>query len=236
MNIIITGASKGIGYETAKEFSNISNNKIILISRDYKRLLNLKDECNKNNSKSEFFPIKYDLNNLNIKDELLPQILKHFNKFDILINNAGMLVYKPFEEIEITEAMHMFNVNFFAVSELIRVLLPYFTVDSHKHIINISSMGGFQGSIKFKGLSYYSASKAAITNLTECLAEEYKDKNISFNCLALGSVQTEMFNKAFPGVQASLKPKEMAKFIVDFAINGNKYFNGKVLPVSISTP
>lgn len=236
MNIIITGASKGIGYEIAKEFAKTPNNKIISISRDYKKLLNLKDECRKEKLKSEIYPIKYDFNELNIQEELLPRILKYFNNIDILINNAGMLIYKPFEEIEINEAMHMFNVNFFAASELIRVLLPYFTVDSHKHIINISSMGGFQGSVKFKGLSYYSASKAAIANLTECLSEEYKDKDISFNCLALGSVQTEMFNKAFPGVQASLKPKEMAKFIVDFALNGNKYFNGKILPISLSTP
>ena len=236
MNIIITGASKGIGYEIAKEFANFSNNKIILISRDYKRLLNLKDECKRNNLKSEIIPIKYDLNELNIKKQLLPEILKHCKKIDILINNAGMLVYKPFEEVKINEAMQMFNVNFFAASELIKVLLPFFTDDSHKHIINISSMGGFQGSIKFKGLSYYSASKAAIANLTECLAEEYKDRNISFNCLSIGSVQTEMFNKAFPGAKASLNPNETAKFIVDFAINGNKYFNGKILPVSISTP
>lgn len=236
MNIIITGASKGIGFEIAKEFAKNQDNKIILISRDYERLINLKDECINNNLKSEMFTIKYDFNELNLQKQLLPKILQYFTKIDILINNAGMLINKPFEEIEINEAMHMFNVNFFAVSELIRVLLPYFTVDSHKHIINISSMGGFQGSMKFKGLSYYSASKAAIANLTECLAEEYKDKNISFNCLALGSVQTEMFNKAFPEVQASLKPKEMAKFIIDFALNGNKYFNGKILPVSISTP
>ncbi len=236
MNIIITGASKGIGYETAKEFAKIPNNKIISISRDYKRLLNLKDECKKNNLKSEIYPIKYDFNELNIQEQLLPQILKYFCKIDILINNAGMLIYKPFEETEINEAIQMFNVNFFSASELIRVLLPFFTDDSHKHIINISSMGGFQGSVKFKGLSYYSASKAAIANLTECLSEEYKDKNISFNCLSLGSVQTEMFNKAFPGAKASLNLNETAKFIVEFAINGNKYFNGKVLPVSVSTP
>ncbi|RLD61791.1 MAG: short-chain dehydrogenase [Bacteroidetes bacterium] len=236
MNIIITGASKGIGYEIAKEFAKNKQNKITLISRDYERLINLKNECLNKGFESKIFTIKYDFNELNLQKQLLPKILKYFDKIDILINNAGVLVYKPFEEIDINEAKQMFNVNFFAASELIRVLLPYFTVDSHKHIINISSMGGFQGSVKFKGLSYYSASKAAIANLTECLAEEYKDRNISFNCLALGSVQTEMFKKAFPGVQASLKPKEMAKFIVDFAINGNEFFNGKVLPVSISTP
>jgi NAD(P)-dependent dehydrogenase (short-subunit alcohol dehydrogenase family) len=97
-------------------------------------------------------------------------------------------------------------------------------------------MGGYQGSVKFKGLSLYSATKAAIASLTECLATEYTNKNIFFNCLALGAVQTEMLNEVFPGYIAPLSAKEMAGFISQFAINGYKYFNGKVLPVSVSTP
>jgi NAD(P)-dependent dehydrogenase (short-subunit alcohol dehydrogenase family) len=97
-------------------------------------------------------------------------------------------------------------------------------------------MGGFQGSAKFPGLSFYSASKAALCCLTECLATELKDKSIKMNALALGSVQTEMLDKAFPGYKAPVKAEEIAEFITDFAINGHRYVNGKVLPVSLSTP
>jgi NAD(P)-dependent dehydrogenase (short-subunit alcohol dehydrogenase family) len=104
------------------------------------------------------------------------------------------------------------------------------------HIINISSMGGVQGSIKFPGLSSYSSAKAALGVLTECLAEEFKESNIRFNTLALGSVQTEMLEAAFPGYTAPLKPMEMAIFIKDFAERGGNFFNGKILPVSLSTP
>ena len=97
-------------------------------------------------------------------------------------------------------------------------------------------MGAVQGSAKFPGLAYYSASKAAIANLTECLAEEYKEHNTAFNCLALGSANTEMFNEAFPGYKAAVSAQEMADLISDFAVNGQKYFNGKIIPVSVNTP
>jgi NAD(P)-dependent dehydrogenase (short-subunit alcohol dehydrogenase family) len=97
-------------------------------------------------------------------------------------------------------------------------------------------MGGVQGSAKFAGLSAYSSSKAALCTLTECLAEELKLENISVNCLALGAVQTEMLSKAFPGYRAPLSASEMAEFIVQFARSGHYYFNGKILPVSSTTP
>jgi NAD(P)-dependent dehydrogenase (short-subunit alcohol dehydrogenase family) len=97
-------------------------------------------------------------------------------------------------------------------------------------------MGGFQGSVKFKGLSYYSASKAAISCLTECLANEFSESRISVNCLALGAVQTEMLNEAFPGYKAPVEAHEMAEFISEFALSGHKFFNGKILPVAVGTP
>ena len=97
-------------------------------------------------------------------------------------------------------------------------------------------MGGIQGSQKFKGLSAYSSSKGAIITLTECLAEEFKTENLIFNSLALGAVQTEMLSKAFPGYQAPLKSSDMACFIVKFFIDGGQYFNGRIIPVSLTTP
>jgi NAD(P)-dependent dehydrogenase (short-subunit alcohol dehydrogenase family) len=104
------------------------------------------------------------------------------------------------------------------------------------HIVNISSMGGYQGSTKYRGLSYYSASKAALSSLTECLSEEFRESGIIVNCLALGSVGTGMLEKAFPGYKAPVNTTEMAEFISWFAINGSKIFNGKVLPVALSNP
>ena len=109
-------------------------------------------------------------------------------------------------------------------------------MNTNSHIVNIGSMGGFQGSAKFKGLSLYSAAKGAVAVLTESMAEEFKERGIKVNALALGAVQTEMLASAFPGYKAPLTAGQMAEFIADFALNGHKYFNGKILPVSLSTP
>jgi len=114
--------------------------------------------------------------------------------------------------------------------------LVLFRVIRNAHIVNISSMGGFQGSSKYPGMAVYSASKAALANLTEGLASEYAKDGIAFNCLALGAVQTEMLEQAFPGYKAPVSADDMANFISWFALAGHMFFNGKILPVSVSNP
>jgi len=161
-------------------------------------------------------------------------IASSWKKVDILIHNAGSLLNKPFGEISSEEFENVYKVNVFGVANLTRVCLPYLQKGSH--VVTISSMGGIQGSLKFAGLSAYSSSKGAVITLSELLAEEYKEKGISFNVLALGAVQTEMLQEAFPGYEAPISAKEMADYIFNFALTGNKYYNGKVLQVSSSTP
>lgn len=229
MNIIVTGASKGIGFELCKIFAKLDEVKqIIAIARDKKLLSRLKSD--------KIRLLQLDINDL-INDKPKTFLLDiKLNKVDILINNAGYLINKPFNDISSKEAEQIFRTNYHAPAKIISLLFPLLKKSKQAHIVNVSSMGGYQGSSKFAGLSHYSASKAAIAILSECLAEEYKDTNIKVNCLALGAVQTEMLENAFPGYKAPLKASEMAHFIVDFAINGSKYINGKIIPVSLSTP
>ena len=130
--------------------------------------------------------------------------------------------------------MYKRQVNVFGVAELIRQLISRFKTKSH--VVNISSIGGIGGSSKFPGLSAYSSSKGALNILTEMLAEEFKDKGISFNTLALGAVQTEMLEEAFPGYEANISSSEMANFIYKFSLEGNNFFNGKIIPVSNTNP
>ena len=170
------------------------------------------------------------------RKKIIAEIKKTKKSLDVLINNAGELVNKPFEKITEKELHSVYNTNVFAPYQLIQETLPLLNKKTKSHIVNISSIGGYQGSAKFAGLSAYSSSKAALCGLTECLAEEFKNKNIVINCLALGAVQTEMLNKAFPGYKAPVTAKQMAYFICDFALNGQKYFNGKIIPVTLSTP
>jgi 3-oxoacyl-[acyl-carrier protein] reductase len=237
MNIIVTGASRGIGFQLALEFCKESSNRVLVISRNISGLEELRLKKEKTGLPGELIIMAFDLNECNEqKEELLKKIQNHFNHAHILVNNAGKLINKPFYEFSPEEAKSLFDVNFFSPASLIQILRPIFGGKEHTHILNISSMGGYQGSAKFPGLSFYSASKAALAVLTECLAEEFRDENLFVNCLALGAVQTEMLEEAFPGYKAPVSAEEMAKWIADFSLNGHRYFNGKILPVSLSTP
>ena len=237
MNIIVTGASRGIGFELVKSFNRSQQNRIIAISRNNEKLEALSVECGKAGTGAEVMILPYDLTDLvNIEKDLSEKILLHFNRLDILVNNAGYLIREPFINLSADEFKKCMDVNYMAPILLIQLLLPLLRKSTDAHVVNIGSMAGIQGSRKFPGLSAYSASKGAIQIATESLAEEFREENIVFNALALGAVQTEMFSEAFPGSTAPLKAAEMAELIADFAINGRRFYNGKTIQVSQSTP
>ena len=232
MKIVVTGASRGIGYQLVKQLSSNPGNTIFAVSRNAEQLEQLKNECANKNVITITCDLSKELSILS----LLTNIKKHTTTINALVNNAGAIINKPFLEITKSEFDSIYSVNVFAVARLIQGVLPLMEEKTKSHIVNIGSMGGFQGSSKFAGLSAYSSSKAALVCLTECLAEEFKDKNIAFNCLALGAVQTEMLSEAFPGYKAPISASEMAAYVADFVLNAHKTINGKVIPVSSSNP
>ena len=224
-NIIITGTSRGIGFELAQLFAK-NNFRVLALSRNASPL---EQEQHPN-----ITPLSIDLSKTADLEKVKTYVETHWSQVDLLINNAGMLLNKPFEDTTKEDFTKVYNVNVFGVAELIQTVLPHLKKGSH--VVNISSMGGIQGSVKFAGLSAYSSSKGALITLTELLAEEYRERGISFNVLALGAVQTEMLSEAFPDFKAPLQPSEMAAYLFDFATTGNRYYNGKVLQVSSTTP
>ncbi|TYA58244.1 SDR family NAD(P)-dependent oxidoreductase [Formosa maritima] len=224
-NIIITGTSRGIGFELVKLFAN-HGYQVLALSRN--------DNPVKNLQLKNVTSFSFDLSDKSSYKTVEEFIKEEWHQVDILINNAGALLNKPFAETTFLDFEQVYKTNVFGVSEMIRTVVPFMKKDSH--VVTISSMGGVQGSVKFSGLSAYSSSKAAVITLTELLAEEYKEMGPSFNVLALGAVQTEMLEEAFPGYQAPITALEMANYIFDFSLNGQKYFNGKLLQVSNSTP
>jgi len=227
MNIVVTGASRGIGFELVKQFLNAGHT-VFCLTRNLEPLKAI--------IHSNLKSMSTDLNSQESMNSAVTFIKNEVDQIDCIINNAGLLVNKPYETVSYTELQKVYQVNVFAPYYLTQQLLALLGKKSKAHVVNISSMGGFQGSAKFAGLSAYSSSKSAIAGLTECLAEELKEKNISVNCLAIGAVQTEMLAEAFPGYQAPLSPIQMAEYIFDFALKGHQYYNGKILPVSSSTP
>jgi NAD(P)-dependent dehydrogenase (short-subunit alcohol dehydrogenase family) len=234
MNIMITGASSGVGFEAVLELILTNKHKVIALARSEKKLGRLLEIAQGLNPECVLYPVAFDIVHDDYHD-LIQFINSRFDgRVDILINNAGILINKPFAELLETDFVEMLQSNFIGHVRIIQSLLPLMPAGSH--ILNIGSMGGFQGSAKFPGLSAYSASKAALHTLTECLAQELVEQQIKVNCLALGSARTEMLEKAFPGYESPVMAFEMGKYIADFALTGHKFFNGKILPVALTTP
>ncbi len=231
-NIIVTGVSTGIGLELCRYFLLTGEHTVAGISRNSIVPMGIE----------EMRPHKGARYLHHTMDITQPTELAAFRNWlqrekltpDVLINNAGMMLHKPFAEITPEEADRVLEVNFKAPFMLMQTILPL--MESGGHIVNITSMGGVMGSVKFPGLSLYSASKGALSVLTEALAEELRETGIRVNALALGAVQTGMLEQTFPGYKAPLNPEEMAEFIGDFALKGHRYFNGKVLQVATTTP
>ncbi|MEI6890212.1 MAG: SDR family NAD(P)-dependent oxidoreductase [Bacteroidales bacterium] len=232
MNIIVTGAGKGIGYELVKILSRHKQNHILALSRKMSDLKELANDCRKQTPEAKITPYEFDLNQFDFYPFIAQRVESMLHRIDIIIHNAGRLVNKPFSKTEQGDFDEIYNVNVKAPFFFTQALLPL--MNRGGHIVMVSSLGGVQGSIKFPGLSAYSSSKGALAILSQCLAVELSDQDIHVNCLALGSAQTKMFEKAFPGIKAPLSPQQMASFIADFAVTGQKYFNGKVLEVALS--
>ncbi len=229
-NILITGASRGIGFQTAITLCKKGHN-VLALARSGQQLEELKEHCRNENHIPETFV--FDIVNGDY-NKLTEFVTGRFGKLDGIINNAGLLINKPFEELTGDDFDKIFQVNVKSIFSITRNLMQLMNRGSH--IVNISSMGGFQGSAKFPGLSLYSAAKGAVAILSEAMAVELKEQGISVNALALGAVQTEMLAQAFPGYKAPLQPEEIAGFIADFVLTGHRFFNGKILPVSSSNP
>lgn len=232
MNVLITGAAGGIGKACVKHLAKDKSLKIITVSRSEGVLSDLKKEI-LNDYDVDIDVFVSDFTKQGFHLELASYIEMNYGQLTYLINNAGLLINKSFEEVTINDLNAQLHINYVAPFQLMQSLIPLLKKStSQSHVVNISSMGGYQGSSKFPGLSAYSSSKAALSSLTECLAEEYKDSNINFNCLALGSANTEMLRAAFPSYVSEVSPEKIAEFIVEFTLNDHKYFNGKVLPVA----
>lgn len=223
--VIITGTSRGIGFELAQQFAK-NNFQVLALSRNQKPLNNLKLE--------NIVTLSVDVCNQDNLQKVSKYLNEYWGDVDILIHNAGFLINKPFENLTKDDFLRVYDVNVFGVAALTQICIPYLKKGSH--VVTISSMGGIQGSLKFPGLAAYSSAKGAVITLSELLAEEYKAQEIAFNVLAIGAVQTEMLAEAFPDYQASLKANEMADYIYNFATTANKFYNGKVLQVSNTTP
>lgn len=232
--VFITGVSRGIGRAMFMQCAQLNGVDVIGVARSQQALDSLNAECQERGS-SGYQLYTYDLKTPELSSDLLNGI-DRLGRIDVLINNAGYLVNKPFQEITYQDWLDCYQTNVYVPLRLSQQLYPYLSKSRLAHVVNIGSMGGVQGSSKFPGLSAYSSSKAALIGLTECLAEEWKDTNIRINTVNLGAVQTEMLAEAFPGFVPDHQPEEIAEWLLSFAFESGKLMNGKSVFLSDSTP
>ena len=225
---LVIGASRGIGKALVEIIAKDPNNSVIALARSKHSLENYFDGFS--NVHSDFIDLQSD----SLKEDL-SNVLNSYDRIDYMINNAGKLVNKPFLELTQEDFDTCYQINAIGVMKSVQVAVPKMLAFGG-HVVNISTVGAFQGSVKFPGLTAYSTSKAAVTSFTELFSEEYKKTKITMNCLCLGAVQTEMLEEAFPGYKASISAESMAKYIYDFTTTAHKYMSGKIIPVSLSTP
>lgn len=224
---VVTGASRGIGKKICKKLAE-GGHHVVAVARSEQPLNKLA------NSYPNISAIPTDLTNQMDVEKLIKLLQNEFINVDILINNAGALINKSFKELTLDDWRSQLESNLISAVHITQKMFPLFSNEAH--IVNISSMGGFQGSAKFPGLAAYSVSKGALSILTECLSVEFSDKNIRANALCLGAVQTDMFAEAFPGMEAPVSANKMGNYIADFAVNASALYNGKILPVSLDDP
>lgn len=226
--VLVTGASRGVGEQCSLKLAE-SGHHVIAVARTG---LSPFSYTNALDGKIDYLPADIT------RPQEIESVLEHLHRNDLrldgLVHNAGLLINKSFEELSDRDWSAMIDVNLMGPVRLTRALLD--RMNSGSHIVTISSMGGYQQSSKFPGLSGYSSAKGAMAILTECLAVELHDRDISVNCLCFGAVETEMFQTAFPGLQAPVTAERMGRYLSDFVLDGHDLFNGKVLPVSMSDP
>lgn len=225
--IVICGASRGIGKALVTLLSKDQAFRLVVLSRNVEALR--RDYEGLTHVEIVPFDLEKDT------EEQLKNVLPNLGPIHALINNAGHLEKGKVTELSMELYQRCLQVNFLGPVNLIKTLYSNL-VEGKGHVVNISTMGAYQGSVKFPELTAYAASKAAIANFTEVFAEEQKATGIRMNCLCLGAVNTEMLRTAFPGYEAEITPEAMANYIADFTLKSGKLFNGKIIPVSSSTP
>lgn len=241
-SILITGSGTGVGKATAMALAKKRAFRLFLTGRRSHLLEETKEQiladCMKG---TEVHIITADHSTEEGQSAITNTIGANTDSLEVMINNAGKLILAPATQLTMQDYLDVYKVNVFGVALLAGRLHPWLKrgklkADVASHVVNISSMGGIQGSMKFSGLSAYSSSKGAVLTLTECLAEEWSEERIRVNALAIGSVDTEMFRVAFPGVEAATEAGSMGSFIAQFAIEHASLVNGKILPISSGTP
>ena len=211
----LTGTSGGLGKEIALELANRNCN-LFLTGRNKNKINELKNIIKKSNDKIEIHYEIGDFNNMNDIKNIINKARNSFNKFDLLINCAGIFLKKSMQESTIEEFDNAYNVNVKAPFIFCKEFSKDMIKNEWGRIVNIGSTSSYSG---FKDGAIYCSTKHAILGLSRTLHNELKLKNVRAFCVSPGSIKTEMGKiSEEQDFETFLDPKEIAKYII-FAIS-----------------
>jgi NAD(P)-dependent dehydrogenase (short-subunit alcohol dehydrogenase family) len=226
--IIITGAGRGIGRATAIRFAREGAH-IVIFSRTAATLAQVAREIE--GEGHSVLSMAGDVSNEEDVVGLFHRVMERYGRVDALVNCAGIVVVRPFVDMDAATWDNVISVNlrgtFLCCREAFRVM----AAQRSGVIINFSSLSGVKGVEKFPGLSAYNVSKAGVASLTEILAVEGKPHNIRVCAVSPGAVDTEMLRQAAPHLQAGMTPDDMAEILLFLADDSGRMLNGTNLEI-----
>ena len=221
--VMITGGSRGIGFETAKAFL-IAGFKVAFCGRSQTNVKQAEEELKKF---GEVFTMATDVRDYGQLKKFVAETLKRFSRIDVLVNNAGVLWFGDFQRQDVRSINEEVDVNLKGMLFTTRAVLPEMLRQKKGVIINISSGAGKHGS---PGVATYSATKFAVVGFTESLAEELKETEIVVYALCPGNVATDMQEK-YSGRKIGLPPENIAQEILKLANAKTRLSSGDALEV-----
>lgn len=232
---VLTGATGGIGSKIA-ELLNKDDFNLILLAKNKKKLLSLKNKLNKKNKKNKIYIYCFDISSSEAIKENLKKIINKFKKIDILINNAGVLHDSYIGMITEKNIINTLRINLIAPILLTQYLVKKMSKGSS--IINISSIIGVKGN---ETQSVYAASKSGIIGFTMSAAKELSSSGIRVNAVAPGLIQTKMISNIREDKKKELinninlkrigKPADVAKLVKFLASDESDYITGQIIQI-----
>ncbi|TKB96617.1 SDR family oxidoreductase [Pedobacter cryotolerans] len=232
---IVTGGAIGLGFAISQKLVN-EEIKVVIIGRDEQKLLSAKHILGSLCTYRIF-----DLSNLTGIPDLVKDIYNEFGQIDILINNAGINMKKPFIEVTDEDFDSIIQINLSAVFAISREVVKKMLISKKGSIVNISSMASQYGIPK---VIAYTAAKSAIEGMTRAMASELSPIGIRINCVAPGFIKTAMSAKALDSdperkqkvlsrtpMEQMGEPEDVAEAVYYFCSEGAKYVTGVVMPV-----
>ncbi|MDQ0299018.1 short-subunit dehydrogenase [Salibacterium salarium] len=205
-NILITGASSGIGAELAKKAAD-NGDYPLLVARSVQKLKSLEKELRRMGCVCSIFPV--DVTDEQAVIEMIVEIEQHFGEIDVVINNAGVGTFDLVENLTSEDVKQMINVNITGVFNITKTILPYMKTRNDGHIINIGSQAGRLATPKS---SIYAATKHALIGFSNALRLETSAFSIRVSIVNPGPVRTPFIRKADPSGNYE---KAVENFFVD---------------------